>query len=120
MSTTVHHATTVPPLLQYLCELALVHSDPFLKYLPSETAASSVCLARHTLEQLAWVRLHLPLCDAVHHYISPPPPQPPSLQRCTGYTVSDIGHCLQDMHRMFAMASHHPQQAVRLKYCSEK
>ena len=42
-------------LLQYLCELALVHSDPFLKYLPSEVAASAVCLSRHSLEQEAWV-----------------------------------------------------------------
>lgn len=24
------------------------------------------------------------------------------------------------MHRMFAMATRHPQQAIRLKYCSEK
>ena len=42
--------------LQYLCEMALVHSDPFLKYLPSEVAAASVCLSRHTLDQQpAWV-----------------------------------------------------------------
>ena len=47
--------------LQYLCEMALVHSDPFLRYLPSEVASSSVCLARHTLDQQpAWVGLTSP------------------------------------------------------------
>jgi cyclin A len=92
--------TSVQHLAQYLCEMALVHSDPFLKYLPSEVAAASVCLSRHTLDQQpAWSD---------------------SLQQCTGYSVSDFGHCLQDMHRMFAMASQQPQQAVRLKYCSER
>jgi cyclin A len=50
-----HSSSTVTHLAQYLCELALMNSDPFLKYLPSEVAASSVCLARHTLEQPAWV-----------------------------------------------------------------
>lgn len=49
MHSHIHH------ILQYLCELALVNSDPFLKYLPSEIAASAVCLARHSLEQEAWV-----------------------------------------------------------------
>ncbi|CAI8054324.1 Cyclin-A2 [Geodia barretti] len=92
--------TSVQHLAQYLCEMALVHSDPFLKYLPSEVAAASVCLSRHTLDQQpAWSD---------------------SFQQCTGYSVSDFGHCLQDMHRMFAMASQQPQQAVRLKYCSER
>lgn len=42
-------------LLQYLCELALQDADPYLKYYPSVIAASAVCLARHTLEQTAWV-----------------------------------------------------------------
>ena len=29
--------------------------DPYLKYYPSVIAASAVCLARHTLGQIAWV-----------------------------------------------------------------
>ncbi len=41
--------------LQYLSELALLNGDPYLKYSPSVVAASSVCLARHTLQQQAWV-----------------------------------------------------------------
>ena len=42
--------------------MALVHSDPFLKYLPSEVAVASVCLARHTLDQQpAWV------CTVIQH-----------------------------------------------------
>ena len=44
--------------LQYLCELALLNGDPYLKYLPSVVAASALCLARHTLQQEAWVRAH--------------------------------------------------------------
>ncbi len=42
-------------LMQYLCELALQDGDPFLKYLPSVVASSAVCLARHTMGQVAWV-----------------------------------------------------------------
>lgn len=104
-----HYLQTVSPsptsssvlhLAQYLCEMALVNSDPFLKYLPSEVASSSVCLARHTLDQQpAW---------------------PMSLRTVSGYSVSDVCHCLQDMHRMFAMAPQHSQQAVRLKYSSDR
>ncbi len=41
--------------MQYLCELALQDIDPHLKYHPSVTAASAVCLARHTMGQMAWV-----------------------------------------------------------------
>ena len=40
---------------QYLCELALLSDDPYLKYLPSVVAAAAVCLARHTMGQVAWV-----------------------------------------------------------------
>lgn len=43
---------------QYLSELALQDADPYLKYYPSVIAASAICLARHTMAQLAWVRLH--------------------------------------------------------------
>ena len=42
---------------QYLCELTLQDSDPYLKYLPSTIAASSVVLALHTFGLPAWVRL---------------------------------------------------------------
>ncbi len=47
------HHVHVPT--QYLCELAMLNGDPYLKYTPSVVAASSLCLARHTLQQQAWV-----------------------------------------------------------------
>ena len=42
---------------QYLCELTLLDADPYLKYLPSTIAASSVVLALHTLGLPSWVTL---------------------------------------------------------------
>lgn len=90
---------TIATLAKYLCELAVQDIDPYLKYLPSVIAASAICLARHTLEQVAW---------------------PPTLQHYSGYSVSDIGHCVQDLHRTFAMAQRHPQQAIRQKYSTER
>ena len=49
---------------QYLCELTLQDSDPYLKYLPSTIAASSVVLALHTFGLPAWVRP----CDIAFPY----------------------------------------------------
>ena len=46
---------TFEALAMYLCELAMQDSDRYLKYCPSVIAASAVCLARHTMGQLAWV-----------------------------------------------------------------
>ena len=46
--------------------------------------------------------------------------QPPILQHYSGYSVMDIGNCLQDLHRTFAMAPKHSQQAIRQKYSSQK
>lgn len=42
---------------QYLAELSLVESDPFLKYLPSHTAAAAYTLANHTVTGGSWVSL---------------------------------------------------------------
>lgn len=40
---------------QYLGELSLVDSDPFLKYLPSQTAAAAYALANNTVTGGSWV-----------------------------------------------------------------
>lgn len=40
---------------QYLGELSLVDSDPFLKYLPSQTAAAAFILANSTVTGGSWV-----------------------------------------------------------------
>lgn len=91
--------TQCSELAMYLCELALLNGDPYLKYQPSVVAASSLCLARHTLLLEAWTGC---------------------LQYYSGYTVSDISNCVQDLHRTFAMAPAHPQQAIRIKYNCDK
>lgn len=41
---------------QYLGELSLVDSDPFLKYLPSQMAAAAFILANSTVTGGSWVR----------------------------------------------------------------
>ena len=41
--------------LQYLVELSMLEADPFLKYLPSVTAAASLCLACQILDREHWV-----------------------------------------------------------------
>lgn len=42
---------------QYLGELSLVDSDPFLKYLPSHMAAAAIALANNTVTGGSWVSL---------------------------------------------------------------
>lgn len=42
--------------VQYLAELSLLEADPFLKYLPSQTAAAAYCLANYTVNRTFWVR----------------------------------------------------------------
>ena len=39
----------------FLGELTLVDADPFIKYLPSQIAAASLCLANITLGNEPWV-----------------------------------------------------------------
>lgn len=84
-------------LAKYLCELTLLDTDPYLKYLPSTIAASSVVLALHTLGFSSWN---------------------PTLCHYTGFQLIDLQPCLHDLHRTFSHASQHPQQAIREKYKS--
>ena len=46
----------VPLLFQFLAELTLIDMETYLKYLPSVTAAASLCLARFSLGLEPWVR----------------------------------------------------------------
>lgn len=43
--------------IKYLAELSLLEADPFLKYLPSQTAAAAYCLANYTVNRSFWVRI---------------------------------------------------------------
>jgi len=89
----------VAALAAYLSELALVDGENFLKYMPSQLAATSVALARHTLHAEAW---------------------PTSLQEKTGYKLDDLKECFVSLHTCFGQAESSTQQAVREKYKSSK
>ncbi|XP_061690652.1 cyclin-A2 [Syngnathoides biaculeatus] len=97
----LHHVATkeVESLAMYLGELSLVDSDPFLKYLPSQTAAAAYILANATITGASW---------------------PKSLAEKTGYTLSQLRPCLEDLHRMYLNAPQHAQQSVREKYKTSK
>lgn len=89
----------VESLAMYLGELSLVDSDPFLKYLPSHTAAAAYILANHTVTGGSW---------------------PKSLIEMTGYSLEDLMPCIEDLHRTYLNVAHHAQQSVREKYKGSK
>nr|XP_006629263.1 PREDICTED: cyclin-A2 [Lepisosteus oculatus] len=89
----------VESLSMFLGELSLVDSDPFLKYLPSVTAAAAFVLARYTITGVSW---------------------PQSLIELTGYTVESLMPCIMDLHQTYLNAPQHAQQSVREKYKGTK
>ncbi|XP_059202836.1 cyclin-A2 [Centropristis striata] len=89
----------VESLAMYLGELSLVDSDPFLKYLPSHTAAAAYTLANHTVTGGSW---------------------PKSLTEMSGYSLEDLMPCVEDLHKTLVKASQHAQQSVREKYKGPK
>lgn len=97
----LQHTVTkqVESLAMYLGELSLVDSDPFLKYLPSQTAAAAYILANTTVTGASW---------------------PKSLNEMTGYSLEDLMPCIEDLHRTYLNAPQHAQQSVREKYKSSK
>uniref|UniRef100_A0A1A8HMS0 Cyclin-A2 n=2 Tax=Nothobranchius kuhntae TaxID=321403 RepID=A0A1A8HMS0_NOTKU len=96
-----HHSTgkQVESLAMYLGELSLVDSDPFLKYLPSQTAAAAYVLANNTLTGGSW---------------------PKPLVEMTDYSLEDLMPCVEDLHRLYIGATQHAQQSVREKYKGSK
>jgi cyclin A len=82
-------------LFQYLSELTLLEADPYLQHLPSQLAASSIALARHTLDQGAW---------------------PEDFEEATGYKFEDLKQCISHLNQTYSNASTYPQQAIREKY----
>ncbi|CAL8354726.1 unnamed protein product [Merluccius merluccius] len=97
----LHHrpARSVESLAMYLAELSLVDSEPFLKYLPSHTAAAALLLANYTITGASW---------------------PKVLSEMTGYSLEDLTPCLQDLHQMYLGTAQHAQQSVPDKYKSSK
>ncbi|KFP32618.1 Cyclin-A1, partial [Colius striatus] len=84
---------------RYLAELSLLEADPFLKYLPSQTAAAAYCLANYTVNRSFW---------------------PETLAAFTGYSLSEIVPCLTDLHKACLDASHCQLQAIKEKYKRSK
>uniref|UniRef100_A0A3Q3VU56 Cyclin-A2 n=1 Tax=Mola mola TaxID=94237 RepID=A0A3Q3VU56_MOLML len=89
----------VENLTMYLGELSLVDSDPFLKYLPSQTAAAAYIVANNTVTGGSW---------------------PKSLSEMTGYSLEDLMPCVEDLHQLYLNAAQHAQQSVREKYKGPK
>ncbi|KFQ36517.1 Cyclin-A1, partial [Merops nubicus] len=86
-------------LARYLAELTLLEADPFLKYLPSQTAAAAYCLANYTVNRSFW---------------------PDTLAAFTGYSLSEIVPCLTDLHKMCLDPPHCQLQAIKEKYRHSK
>ncbi|KGL96058.1 Cyclin-A1, partial [Charadrius vociferus] len=84
---------------RYLAELTLLEADPFLKYLPSQTAAAAYCLANYTVNRSFW---------------------PETLAAFTGYSLSEIVPCLTDLHKVCLDAPHCQLQAIKEKYKHSK
>ncbi|XP_062380870.1 cyclin-A2 [Sardina pilchardus] len=89
----------VESLAMFLGELSLVDTDPSLKYLPSQTAASAYVLANHTITGGSWSK---------------------TLVEATGYTQEDLMPCVLDLHQTYLNAAKHAQQSVREKYKTSK
>ncbi|XP_071975446.1 cyclin-A2 [Engystomops pustulosus] len=86
-------------LCLYLGELSLIDSDPFLRYLPSVTAAAAYVIANYTINEETW---------------------PDTLAKFTGYTLESLKPCILDLHQTYLTAASHQQQAVREKYKHSK
>ncbi|KAM8732945.1 cyclin-A2 [Acanthopagrus schlegelii] len=89
----------VESLAMYLGELSLVDSDPFLKYLPSLTAAAAYVVANNTVTGGSL---------------------PKSLTEMTGYSLEELMPCVEDLHKLHLSAAQHAQQSVREKYKGPK
>lgn len=89
----------VRSLAMFLCELTLQDSNTFLKYLPAKIAASSVCLAAHTLGL---------------------PVQTEALRMKSTFELKDLYECVQDMQNAFTKAPTLNYQVVVQKYATER
>ena len=79
--------------------MSLLEADPYLSFLPSVLAASSVALARYTLNEEMW---------------------PHELELFTGYSIKNLKECISCLNKSFQNAPNLPQQAIQEKYKSNK
>lgn len=90
--------STTEFLCKYLCELTLQEYN-FIKYRPSEVAATALRLALHTMRLPSWT---------------------PLLEQVSGYSADDLSGCVTEMHSVFRKAEVNNLQAVREKYSHAK
>lgn len=84
---------------QYLSELSMLETDFYLETLPSILAASSLAIARDTLNLDPWTV---------------------ELKRRTGYDLSILKKTIDLLSALFYNAPNLPQQAIQEKYKSSK
>ncbi|XP_056592924.1 cyclin-A1 [Triplophysa dalaica] len=94
-----HICARTTNLALYLSELSLLEVDPFVQYLPSKIAAAAYCLANYTLNGALW---------------------PENLYAFTGYSLTVIGPCLKELHKLHISAASRPQRAIQEKFKSSK
>ncbi|KAK6625836.1 hypothetical protein RUM43_006135 [Polyplax serrata] len=90
-------------LAMYLCELTLLEADPYLAFVPSEIAASALCVARYTLLDEAGEEIF-----------------PSKLQETVDHHIEDLIDCISALDNTFRKASSIPQKAIQEKYKSNK
>ncbi|XP_028408275.1 G2/mitotic-specific cyclin-A-like [Dendronephthya gigantea] len=86
-------------LTKYYCEVVLQDADQQWTYLPSLIAASSVALALSTLDCI---------------------PSFPLLAENSGYRLSDMKQCIEDMHNIITHAEDTSLQAIKDKYSESR
>lgn len=82
-------------LTMMLAEMTLVDAETYGNFVPSQIAASCLCMANHALRQTPWSE------DLTQH---------------TGYSMSELNACVQALYHTFAQSPQSPQQAIRDKY----
>lgn len=115
---TLQYNLTVPTIHTFICRyLKAAHADrtmvqltcflaertlqeySSLRFLPSVVAATTVMLARKSLDRHPWS---------------------PTLLQYTGLDESDLAECVQDMQRYFSVSASCEQRAVVRKYSGSK
>lgn len=87
-------------LAMYICELTLLEGDPFLQYRPSIVASSAVAVARNCMEYSD--------------------PWPHNMVVMTGYRLTDLLPCINDISKTHANAADLPEKAVCTKYSNPR
>jgi cyclin A len=86
-------------MAMYFCELALLETDPYLKFAPSQISAAALALARYTLDLPIWSK---------------------SLETNTGYSLKDLKEIVIALNKSHTIAKTAQQQAIQEKYKHNK